>query len=155
MVRKVLFNHFFRQFSCCHTKEPPCPKVSAPISLLYLRKLCKYLVRCPPFYHPHNVRGWNIGGRWYQDMDMVFAHNTPQNLYLESFTNLADKFPDTKCQIALQQMVAIFRDPHKMVLNFILGMASLSIIHPNVIIQLLAESYPSKDGGLNLFWRTN
>ena len=69
-------------------------------------------------------------------MDMVMAHNTPQNLYLEPFTNLADKFPDMKCQSALQHVVAIFCGPHKMVLCFIFGMTSLSIIHFSILIQL-------------------
>jgi len=36
------------------------------------------------------------------------------------------------------------------ILNLIFGMASIAIFHANCIIQLLAESYPSKDGGFNL-----
>jgi hypothetical protein len=36
------------------------------------------------------------------------------------------------------------------ILNLIFGMASMTVFHTFFIIQPLAESYPSKDGGFNL-----
>ena len=82
-------------------------------------------------------------------MYMILAHDSPHNLYLHLLTGLTHKITNPNCKIAFQHMVAVLRNPHKMILNFILCMTSVAIFHPELVQQLLAESYPAEAGGFN------
>jgi hypothetical protein len=50
---------------------------------------------------------------------MVFAHMTLQDGYVASFAHLADQLPGAQGHITLQNVVAVFCHPYKMVLDFI------------------------------------
>ncbi len=83
-------------------------------------------------------------------MHMISAHNSSQNLNLQLLTYLTDQIAHSTGKIAFQHMVAILRNPHKMILYFILRMTSVAVFHRKFVKQLLAESYPAKAGGFNL-----
>jgi len=150
MVLQIRLDHFFSQLTGCYTKIAACPKMPAPVPFLYLWKLLEYLRRGMTLDPTHQFRRRYRRWRRYQNMHMISAHNTTDDLNLESFAYLTYQFTNSIRQITSQQMVSIFGHPHKMVFNLIFGMASITIFHANCIIQLLAESYLSKNGGFNL-----
>ena len=62
-------------------------------------------------------------------MHMIFANNTAQYLDFETFAGLSYEFPNSKGNIALQNMVTIFRYPNKMIFNLVASVASLAVFH--------------------------
>ena len=47
-----------------------------------------------------------------QNVNMVFTHNSPQNLNFKPLTDLAYKFANSQGKIALKNLVPVFRYPH-------------------------------------------
>jgi hypothetical protein len=68
-------------------------------------------------------------------MDVVFTHHSTQYLDLKHFAGLPDQFSYPFGKIPLQHLVAIFCGPHKVIFNFVLGMAALSVFHAKQYIQ--------------------
>jgi len=60
---------------------------------------------------------------------MIFAHNTTQYLDFKIFASLPHEFSDSQSYVALQQVITIFRNPNKVVLNLIFCMTPLAIFH--------------------------
>ena len=89
---QVFLNHFFRHLSRGDTKVTACPKVSAPVALAQLRERLKQFGRGPSLDPPHDF-AWNpIGRHGNQDIDVILAHHTLENLDLEGFAGLAGYF---------------------------------------------------------------
>ena len=81
-------------------------------------------------------------------MNMILEHMALQNLNLQASTNLSNDITQARANGSGQNRLAIFRDPYKMVFDFVLCMWARSIIlHPPRLIQLLAESYPPERRG--------
>ncbi len=114
-----------------------------PISL-------EYLCRNMAFNPSHQFR-WRYRRRSrHQNVYLILTHYTPDNLNLKPFACLTNHFSNSIDQISAQHMVTILRHPYKIILDLVFGMTAMTVFHALSIIQLLAESYPSKDGGLNL-----
>ena len=62
-------------------------------------------------------------------MNVVFTHHSTQYLDLINLAGLPDQFSNPFGKIALQNLAAIFGGPHKMIFNFVLGVAALSVFH--------------------------
>jgi hypothetical protein len=68
-------------------------------------------------------------------MDVVFTHHSTQYLDLKHFAGLSNQFSCSLGKIPLQHLVAIFRGPHKVIFNFVLGVTALSVFHAKQYIQ--------------------
>ena len=79
---------------------------------------------------------------------MVLAHHAINNPDLKRLTCLPDQLSNTFSNIASQNLVAILRYPHKLVLNLLNNMTSVPVIHGNSSIQKLIVS--AEAGGFNL-----
>ena len=90
---QVFLNHLFRHLSRGDTKVTACPKVSAPVALAQLRERLKQFGRGPSLDPPHDFAWSHIGRRGNQDMDVILAHHTLENLDLEGFAGLTDECP--------------------------------------------------------------
>ena len=60
---------------------------------------------------------------------MVFADNASQYLNLKPFADLAYKFAYSQGKVALKNLVTIFRYPHEVVLDLVLGVAATTVVH--------------------------
>ena len=129
MVQKILVNHLFRHLAGCYTKIASCLKMLPPIPFLNMGKLLEYFSRGTPLHPLHDVRRRDIRWGRNQDMHMVLARHSSQYLNLKPFTGLTNKFPQPKCKISLQQLVAVLGYPNKMILDLVLCMATLAIFH--------------------------
>lgn len=126
---KIFLNHFLCHFPCRHTKIPSCPKMSAPISFLHVRKFFEYFLRRSALYPFHDVRRRYIRGCRYQNMDVVLAHHSSQYLNLISLTRLPDEIPYPLRKFSLQQVIAILGHPNKMIFDLKLCVATVAIFH--------------------------
>ena len=81
------------------------------------------------FDPPHYITRWYMRWRWQQQVHMIFANDTLQNVYFESFATLSDQLSGAKPNISLQHRVTILRDENKMVLNLKNCMTTVSIVH--------------------------
>ena len=103
--------------------------MAAPVPLLYHREFLENLARNSPLDSPHDVSWRDIGWCRNQNVDMIFADNTTQNLNLELFTCLPNQFAHPQGEVSLQHMVAVLGYPNEMVLNLEFCMTALAIIH--------------------------
>ena len=60
---------------------------------------------------------------------MILADNFTQDLNLKTRAGLPYQLPHPMSKVALQQVITIFRDSNKMVLNLIFGVTPLAIFH--------------------------
>lgn len=60
---------------------------------------------------------------------MILTYHTTKNLYFKLFASLTDKIANTKCYVTFKNMIPVFGNPNKMVLNFILGMTAATVFH--------------------------
>ena len=129
MVLKILLNHILPKLAGRYTEIPSRPEMFTPVSFLQMWEFLKDLTRRPTLHSSHNVRGGNIWRRRSENMHMIFADNTAQYQDFETFASLSYKFPNPQGNVALQNVVAIFRYPNKMIFNLVASMASLTIFH--------------------------
>jgi hypothetical protein len=89
-------------------------------------------------------------------MDMILTNNSFQNFYLKGFTSLTNQF---QTNITFQNLVAILRDKHKMILNLENGVTSITVIHKPLLLvnsglyhtqKIIDKSDRLKGGGFNL-----
>jgi len=139
---QILFDHIFRHLTDCCTKIAPCPKMSTPIPLLYMRKFFKQLARCTTLNSSHDLARSHIRRTTHQNMHMVFAHHPSNNPYLECLTRLPDKLSYPFRQLPRQNLVAILRNPYKVVLYLIDRVAAIPVIHTT--LQVLRYSIAAK-----------
>jgi len=129
MMLKIFLNHIFSQFSRGYAKISPSPKMFTPISLFQMRELLKNLPRYSPLDSAHYIRWRNIRWRRTQNVNMILADNTSQNVYFEPLTSLPDKLSHSQSNISLQYVVTVLRHPNKMIFYFVLCMTVLPIFH--------------------------
>lgn len=63
----------------------------------------------------------------------IFADNASQFLNLKPFADLAHQITDSHGKVALKNLVTIFRYPHKMVLDLVLGVAATAVVHASFL----------------------
>lgn len=79
----------------------------------------------------------------------------------QNLVSLSCKLPDTFPHLSSWQLVAIFRYPHKMVLNPVGGMAPVTIVHPPIPnppnvpfrLRMKRKSIHMEGGDFNLSYR--
>ncbi len=129
MMFKILLNHIFCQFSRGYAKIPPSPKMFTPISLFQMWKLLKNFPRHTPLNSAHDIRRGNIWWCRTQNVNMILADNTTQNVNFKPLTGLSDEFSHSQSNIPLQYVVSVLRHPNKMIFYFVLCMTVLPIVH--------------------------
>ena len=129
MMFQILLDHLFRHLSDRGTEISPRPKMSPPIALLQMRKLLKQPTRRPSFDPPHDLTGRQFGRRTHQDVHVILAHHTPHYPDLKSLAGLAHQLSDTLGHVPRKNPIAIFRNPHKVVLNLKNRVAAISVVH--------------------------
>ena len=103
--------------------------MSAPIAFLDARKFLENLSRYSSFDSTHDVRSTNIGRSRYQNMNMIFTDDTMQNMSVKTLTGLTYKITNSHCKLTLQNVLAVFCDPNKMVLYLKFCVTSPTIFH--------------------------
>ena len=103
--------------------------MAPPVPFFDMGKFLKYFRRCTTFHPPHDFRRGDRRRRRNKNMNMVPAHNTTQYLNLEIFAGLPYKVPYSLGKWTLQNMIAIFCHPNKMIFYLVLGMAACSVFH--------------------------
>jgi hypothetical protein len=129
MMRQIFVNHFFREFSGGNAEISSRPEMTTPVSFLYHREFLENFSSNPPLDSSHDVSGRDIGWCRNQDVDMILADDTSQDLNLELFTCLPNQFAHPQGEVSLKHMVAVLGYPNKMVLNLEFCMTALAIIH--------------------------
>ena len=129
MMCQIFLNHCFRQFSGGNAEISSRPEMTAPVPFLYHRKFLENFSSNPPLDSSHDVSGRDIGWCRNQDVDMILADDTSQNLNLELLTYLPNQFAHPQGEVSLKHMVAVLGYPNKMVLNLEFCMTALAIIH--------------------------
>ncbi len=143
MVSQVFLNHFLRKFPGGYAEISPRPKVPTPVTLLYHWKFLEYLPRNTSFDAPHDVRGGNVRWSRYENMDMIFADYTPQNLNFKALARLANQLTHPDGKVALKDVVTVLGDPNEMVLNLKLGMTPMAVIHTSDYTQTACRMLPA------------
>jgi len=64
-----------------------------------------------------------------KNVHMIFADNAFHDPYLKSRAGLPHQLPHTLRDFSRQHLVAVFRHPHKVVLNLINRMAAITLLH--------------------------
>jgi len=134
MMLQILLNHLFRHLADCRTKITARPKMPPPIPLLYIRKLFKQLTRGTALDSPHNFTRRHRRRATHQYVHMVFAHNPSNNPYLKGLTRLPDKLPYPLRYFSSQHLVAILRNPHKVILYLVNRVAAIPVIHTTPLV---------------------
>jgi hypothetical protein len=103
--------------------------MSAPISLLQVRKLFKQLARRPTFDPPHDLARRHIRWTTHQNVDVIFAHHALHDPDLKSLARLPYQFSYSLRYFSTQYLVAVLRHPYKVILNLKHRVASVPVFH--------------------------
>ena len=122
---QIMFDHLIRHLPNRGAKIASRPKMPSPVSFLQVRKLLKQMTRSSSLDSSHDFTGRHSRGRTHQNMDMVFAHHASYNPNFKGFTSLPYQVPYSFRYISLQNFVAVFAYPNKMVFNLINRMATI------------------------------
>ena len=116
---QILFDHFISHLPNRGTKIAPSPKMPSPVPLLQVRKFLEHIARSPSFDSPHDFTGCHIRRCADQNMDAIFAHHASDNPNFKSFACLPYQVSNSFRYLSLQNFVAIFGNPNKMVFNLV------------------------------------
>jgi len=132
-MRKILLDHLFGQIAKCDAEVYPHPKMSSPGSHFFHWECFKDINGRSAFDTTHYFRWRDV--RWSRDqnVNMVFAHNSPQHLNLIALTYLAQKIGNSQGKIAMKRLVTVLRYPHEVVLNLVLGVVAKSVFHARLV----------------------
>ena len=130
---KILLDHLFAELASGDAEVSPRPKMPSPVSLFHHRKFFKNLAGRSAFDASHYFRWRDVRRSGDQNVDMVFAHDSPQYLNLKSLTDLANKFANSQGKVALKYLVTVFRNPHEVVLDLVLGVAATAVVHAHFL----------------------
>ncbi len=130
MMLQIVFDHFIRHLANSGAKIAALPKMSSPISLFQVREFFEQIARSSSLDSPHDFARSHIRRCTYQDMHMIFAHNTFDDPYLKGFTRLPHQVSHSFRYFTLQHFITILGYPNKMVLNLVNRMAAISIVPP-------------------------
>lgn len=129
----------------CRAKVPSRPQVLSPVTLLQVRKLFLQQPRGAPFEVLHHLRRTQARRARHQQVDVVFAHVTFQNLDVTAHAALSDEFPRPLRYLSPQHVVAVLRDPHKVVLDVIERVRPPAIFsHQNITLSEGAKAFRLK-----------
>ncbi len=127
---QVVFDHLLRHLAGGDAEVATHPEMPAPVALFQLRKHLKEFRQGAPLICLMISLGDMFGGAdtriW---MWSLLAHNPLENLGLKGLARLADQLTGLERNIPLQNMIAILRDKHKVVLDLKNRMATVSILH--------------------------
>src|ERR671931_509494 len=127
-MRQILLAHLFRHLSDRGTKIPASPEVPSPVALLQHGKLLEQLAGSAAFDPTHDLARRHVGRGRDEDVYMLLSDNPLKALDLEDFTRLPDQLPHTQCDIACEHLVAVLRDPDKVILDVVDRMTAVAIV---------------------------
>ena len=128
MLFNVFFDLFLSHRTHRRTEIAARPHVAPPIALLQMRKLILQQPRRPSFQVLHHFRWAQLRPTRHQDMDMVLTHMPPDDFDFSTQTTLQDQLSSSLGHFAAQDMIALLRHPHKVVLDIIDRMRSFAIV---------------------------
>lgn len=114
---QVALDHLLRHLPHRYAKVAPRSEVPFPLPSFQLWKLLEQFARTPPLDAPHDLARSHCRQRAHQNMYMVASHHPTQNPYLERFARLSHQFSYPLGHITLEHLVAVLRQPPKVVLN--------------------------------------
>ena len=68
-------------------------------------------------------------------MHRILADDPLKDLDLEDVARLPDQLPHTQCDIACENLVAVLRDPDKVLLDVVDRMTAVAIVHSSSPLQ--------------------
>src|SRR2546421_7820408 len=160
-MRQILLDHLFRPLADRGTKIPASPEVPSPVALLQHWKLLEQFTGSAAFDPPHDLARRHVGRGRDEDVHMILADDPLEDLDLEDFAHLPDQLPHTQCDIACENLVAVLRDPDKVILDVVDCMTAVAIVHSSSPVAVGGgllyavqhsgdEICPPEGGGLNL-----
>src|SRR5689334_4496522 len=100
-----------------------------PIPFLDMGKFLKQLVCGASFQSSHYFTWCHCWRATDQYVNMIFTDDTLYNTDFKCFTRLPHQCPYPFSDITCENLVTVFRYPHKVVLNLINRMAPVSVFH--------------------------
>ena len=79
-------------------------------------------------------------------MHMIFRDMPFHNVHIQTGARLADQFAHSFAYFASQDRLAIFRDPHYVILQVIDRMRCFAIAHSSIILSRVENSLPERQG---------
>jgi len=129
MVLKIVLDHFLCHLPYCGAKIASCPEMPSPVPLLKVRELFEQTSRCPSFDASHDLAWRQAWWRTDQDVHVILAHYSSHNSYLKGIASLPHQLPYPFTNFPSQNLVPIFRNPHKVILDLIYRVATISVVH--------------------------
>jgi len=139
----VLDDNFVRNITRTRYKVPPCPHVPTPECTAYPFVLHHQFPRRLPLEQFHQLTDGDMGRYRYEDMDMIFRHMPLDDLHIVTLAYLPDEISQPNRNVSTQYWLAVFRDPHDVILDVVNGMARFSIIFHTASI---LKSSPKGEG---------
>lgn len=93
------------------------------------REFFKYLAGRPAFDAPHYFRRRKFRRRRDQKGNMVFTHNSPQDLNFKPLADLAYKFANSQGKDTLKNLTPIFCYQYEVILDLLPCVAATTIVH--------------------------
>jgi len=128
MFLNVLLDLLLGDHAHRRTEISPRPQVLSPIALLQMRK---FLLQFPRRY---SLQVWHDFGwtqqRWtrHQHRHMVSTHMPLQNGYIPAQAHLSQYLTRPLGHLPPQDLIAVFRHPHQMILDVIERVRSFAIV---------------------------
>ena len=128
MAIDVGIDHLIGDVSTGRTEKSSAPKMPTPIPFTNLWKFLLNLPRAAPFGNLHEVTDRNMRWNLRKNMDVIGRQNAIDNPNAQFFRHLRDDRANTQPQVALQDAVSIFRDPHQMITVVKNGVAAFAVL---------------------------
>jgi hypothetical protein len=104
------------------------PQVLSPVALFQQGKLILQFARRNPFDELGNLSRTERGWCRHHQMHMIATDMAFQNGDFTARTDLPDDFSRSFCRFTAPDLVTLFRDPHKVILDVVDRMCSLAIV---------------------------
>ena len=114
MMFKVVLDHFVGDVARAPCPISNGPKMAAPVFLGKSREFLLQTTRCPSLETLHKIAQLLRRTVFDVYVNMVLAYDTLKDPYIFRITDLIDKVTAPDLDIALENMVTIFRDPYDM-----------------------------------------
>jgi hypothetical protein len=128
LLLNVFHDHFIGNVTRTGRKIPASPHGPTPKRPTQTLILHQHLPRRLPFHRLSQLADREMWRHRHKYMHMILRDMSPQNLHIVSLTYLTDQISDALRNLSSQNRLAVLRHPHKVILQFINGMAGLSIV---------------------------
>ena len=148
MMVNVRFDLLLRNGSAGAAEIAACPQMLAPVAFLEQGKLVLQLARRDAFDELRDLRRTERGRCRHHQMAMIATDMPLQDRDFPTGADLPDQVARPLCRFAAQHLIAVLRDPYKVILNVVdrmrslplVGHCSCSPILPGMLLSFLAEA---------------